>query len=59
MIRHCGECAHMDRQRKRCVMDGRDVAKGFRACYWFDEREENNDESTGEARTPECGHSES
>ena len=43
MIRHCGECAHMDRQRKRCVMDGRDVAKGFRACYWFDEREEKKD----------------
>lgn len=33
----------MDRQRKRCVMDGRDVAKGFRACYWFDEREEKKD----------------
>lgn len=42
-IRHCGECAHFAKERKRCVMDGRDVAEGFRACYWFDERRNDND----------------
>lgn len=42
-VHTCGECAHMDPQRKRCVMDGRDVANGYRACFWFDEREGKKD----------------
>ncbi len=43
MQRCCGECAYFSPERKKCMVEMREVAESFRACIRFDEKKVNDD----------------